>query len=380
MEHPPPRATLPPLRERVHTPASQHRLLRDELIGVAFFRHLLNPELTTLLRTLEAEFDSLIDKAKASDTELQDDGVYCVKFPPLSGVAHFLISRCSERYHLRTATFGQDEKRFLAVYLHPRDVMRPVLRLDDFALAASYYTPPPPPPAQYRPRKQQRRDADAYEGYSLDAEELPLTHDYAPWAQGPSDAADDQSEEPVGYECEIAACHEHVVEIRPLSAPSAAPVASSERVCARLDALLADGGDAGGGGDGGGLVAVRPLPAGCAAVFRSAQEARAFIDAHRAAPAAADEDGASLVHVELRLPPTTAAGAEAEGAAAADGDELVACEARALAALQQRRRVLGPGGATGAPAGRAGGRGAAPGGAPRALQAALRGLGRQAGR
>lgn len=355
MERPPPSATLPPLRERLYTPASQRRLLQDQLLGVAFYRHIISEDEKVLLKVLESEFDTLISKAAS----LKDDGVYALRFPPLVGSAHFLIRRICERYHLQTAVFGEEEERFIAVYLHPRDAMAPVLRLDDFRHGQSYYTAPPPPPAQYEQQhKFQRRQND--EGYSLDAEELPLTRDYAEWARATASAsartADDGSRGGGGYECEIAGCHEHILELRP---SGTSPTHMGEADVTRLEAIMEAIMNSGAAG----LRALRRLPAGCAGVFESADAARRFINAHRAERAANDRAGSDATDgfVLLRIGAPTSDDGEGPTVAA---DAPVACEARPLSALQRRRAVGG--GAAGA-LGR--------GGAPRALQAALRGMG-----
>jgi len=145
---PPPSAVLPPIRERLWNAASQTRILREELMGVAFYRRLVGSAAdAALVCRLEAEFDALLARVPELNSEL----VYCVRFPAcLPGAARFLVGRCAERYHLRTASFGTDAERFITVYLHPRDAMAPVLRGADFALAASYYTPPAAPAYEHK--------------------------------------------------------------------------------------------------------------------------------------------------------------------------------------------------------------------------------------
>ena len=368
MEHPPPSATVPPLRERIYTPASQRRLLQDQLLGVALYRFLVgSQDAQNLLQLLEREFDALI----GGTANLQEDGVYCLKFPPLVGPAHFLIRKCSERYHLQTASFGEEEDRFVAVYLHPRDAMAPVLRLDDFRHARSYYLPPPPPPSQYEPqRKLQRRARD--EGYSLDAELLPLTQDYTQWTRATAGTAHYKhgGGGGDGYECEIAECHEHILEMR--TSAASPPAATMSMLAARLEAWMAH--RTASSGDEVGLVALRGLPAGCAGVFASADAARRFVDAHRVPNTAAEDgaDGFTALSIgaphEIASPsadePSPRAADDSAAAVGGAPSEPVACEARVLASLQRRR-----GGGSGAAAMR--GRG----GAPRALQAALRGMG-----
>ena len=54
MERPAPRATIPPLRERVWTPQSQRRLLQDALLGVNLYRSVVtNAEDAALMEQLE---------------------------------------------------------------------------------------------------------------------------------------------------------------------------------------------------------------------------------------------------------------------------------------------------------------------------------------
>jgi len=327
MERPPPRATLPPLRQRLHTPESQRRLLQEQLMGVSFYRHLVSSEDDALLlRTLEAEFDGLIANAPS----LQSDGVFCLRFPSLGATPGFLIKRLSERYHLQAAAFGEDESRFMVVYLHPRDCMAPVLRLDDFVHAKSYYMPPPPPAAQYEPRKQQRR---AGEGYELEAEELPLTQDYS-WARSqPASGVPPR----VGYECEIAGCHDHMIELRPCGS---FPEHTAEKILAKLEELITAGCD--------GLVVLRELPAGCVGIFASAASASTFLESRHAVCESGSESNG---FVKVRL-----------SSADLDGKGGLFCDARPLAALGRRHRT---GGADGP---------------PRALQSALRGLGQVAPR
>jgi len=353
--HPPLRATLPPLRERRFTPSSQHRLLQDELIGVALYRHVVGAtEDVALLHTLEAEFDNLIQAAGS----LQSHGVYCLQFPPLMKSGHFLVKRCAERYHLQVAAFGEDERRFLAVYLHPRDAMAPVLRLQDFSYATSYYNCPPPPAAAYEPqRKQQRRTED--EDYELEAERLELTQSYSCWMLHPTMARDGAEAKPmrVGYECEIADCHQHLVEVRPTR-----QTADTEQSSQRLQRCLTELSTATDEESARLLVpvAVRALPLGCVCVFRSAEGANAFIERYRvpAEPSGGvrEDVRGGFVDVQITAQPDEAAAQTGERTGA-----LIAAEARQLAMLQRRRGVIAHGERVGA---------------PRALHAALRGLGR----
>ena len=69
MERPPPRATLPPHRERAWTAESQRRILQDELLPLSFYRRLLEADDVTRLEQLEREFDAFV----AVDCALDDD-------------------------------------------------------------------------------------------------------------------------------------------------------------------------------------------------------------------------------------------------------------------------------------------------------------------
>lgn len=325
---PPPAATLAPLRERVWNAASQTRMLKEELLGVTFYRRIVSCEAdAALVARLEEEFDALVSRAP----ELEPEGVYCVRFPPgLPGAARFLIARCAERFHLQPHSFGEDEDRFPVVYLHPRDAMAPVLRCADFALAKSYYTPAAPPAYEHK-RPRYERTEKARDEYQLDATELFLSDpDFTPWTAaagyGRGSAGAD------GYECEVAACHEHLVEVCGFAEDRPAPSLDVAAACIPTAVVL------------------RPLPAGFVAVFASAADARAFLT-DRAPPTGTPPGGTGL-----------APGAEPlllDAGAAAGGKW--ACSGRPLSALHQRRAL------------QLGSRGR--GGAPRALQAALRGLG-----
>ena len=319
-ERPPPRALLPPHRERQWTAEAHRRLLQGELLDVPLYRKLVSADedVTELLATLEDELDAFV-----ADPSPDAETPTCLRFPPLPGRVRFLIAKCAERYHLQPVTFGQEERRFTAVYKHPRACAPPVLRLSDFAHATSYYTPAAPPQAAYAPRAPMfagRADAPI----ELDAAEVPPRHDYARWAVP---AASSAAAEPAhGFECEVAGCHEHMLELR---FGSDAPLPTAER-CAIAEA-----------------VAMRALPAGYVAVFRSAAAAKEFVNAHACSPPERQRTGGGERegYVQLELP--------------LDG-EICAVMARPLSALHERRRVLGGGGA------------------PRALTAALRGLGGRA--
>jgi hypothetical protein len=231
---PPPAATLAPLRERVWNAASQTRILKDELLGLTLYRRITSCDAdAALMARLEDEFAALVSRAG----ELEPEGVYCVRFPAgLPGRTRFLIARCAERFHLQPHSFGEDEDRFMVVYMHPRGAMAPVLRCADFMLARSYYAPPPPPPYEHKRSRYEKAENKTIEEYQLDATELFLNNpDFAPWTAaagygGGSTGAD-------GYECEVAACHEHLIELtdfsslaggdRPALLPEAVGVCSS---------------------------------------------------------------------------------------------------------------------------------------------------------
>lgn len=338
-ERPPPRATLVPLKERVWAASAQRRILQDELLPLALYRPLVGrTDAAALLADCEAELDAFV----ADDTAADGERVYCLRWPPLPPAARRLVAACASRYHLQSTSFDEGNRRFVVVYKHPRDAMAPVLRLADFAHGASYYSPPPPPPRAYEPqRKLARRDGPAR--YELEAEERTLTCDWTKWASfGADDGADD------GYECEIAECHEHLLELR--FAPPLELV--------RASAIVGDA-----------AVALRPLPDGYVAVFRSAEQARGLIASGLArAPDGSERDR------QVKAGRTWAS-AHAEGAPCqlllADplGGEPLACTARPLSALQRRRLAGGSTGAGASPAP------ARAGAVPRALQAALRGLG-----
>ena len=151
--------------------------------------------------------------------------------------------------------------------------------------------------------------------------------------------------EEVGYECEIADCHLHLLELRcnGVSAPAAARQ--------RLEQLTTPEA----------LAVVRPLPDGWLCVFRSDAHALAFVERYRAAEAAAPGEPTTLVL------PACPPNVEAGGTTSMENELPLTCVARPLSALQRR------GGGAGTL--RAGGLNGARGGAPRALQAALRGLG-----
>ena len=333
-ERPAPRATLPPLRERVWTVQTQRRLLQDALLGLTLYRKLVtHEEDAAFVEVLESEFDQLLEKVAS----LSDEGVYCLKFPAaLPAPARFLIGKVAERYHLQTHTFGEDEKRFVAVYVHPRDAMAPPLRLADYAHASSYYAPPPPPAAQSRDQQRNKFQRRSDDSVDLEAEELPLSlADLSRWTSNKAYA----EREEVGYECEIADCHRHLLELRCNGV--AAPAAARER----LEQLTTPEA----------LAVVRPLPDGWLCVFRSEAHALAFVERYRAGEAAAPGEPTTLA-----LPPCPPNVEAGDATSIGEMEQPLTCVARQLSALQRRGGGAGNG---------------ARGGAPRALQAALRGLG-----
>lgn len=248
MEKPSLRAAVPPLKERRWTPEAQRQILRHELMDIALYRQLVSCELdAALLKVLEAEFDAFL--AQPHDL----DAVYCLRFPPMPAHNRWLISACASRYHLRTSSFDEDERRFCVVYKHPKDAARPVLRLDDYVHAMVYYEPAPAPEAENhagRRAKAARRDS-ASEGYDFEAHELDRVHDYSRWTVAGGASVSVRSEN--GYECEIAHCHDHIVEITDLSVEVELAEAIPE------------------------AAAIRPLPAGFLVVLRSAEAAQALV-------------------------------------------------------------------------------------------------------
>ena len=96
----------------------------------------------------------------------------------------------------------------MAVYMHPRSAVIPVLRLEDFAHATSYYALPPPPPASTYDRRRDQFGRRPDSVVELEAPERPLRHDYSSW-RPPAP----EQREPVGYECEAAGCHAHLIEL-----------------------------------------------------------------------------------------------------------------------------------------------------------------------
>ena len=331
-ERPPPRATLPPLRQRVWTPATQRRLLQDALLGVALYRRLRDPDELELMAQLEKEFDALLESAPTLD----EHGVYCLKFPPaLPGRARSIIGKIASCYHLQSASFGEEEKRFIAVYLHPRDAMAPPLRMADYAHALSYYSPPPPPPpreAQHR-NKYQRRD-DGEGDIELEATAvLPLQCDYSPWATHEFATGGEEA----GYECEIADCHAHILELKFTNAGLAgvsAPQAAKRQL---LRLLTADE-----------LAALRPLPDGWLAVFKSANAARGFVARHAdgfaaaaaaAAAAVGADDGGMPSRLSLCVVSSPPAAAKAKEEEEEEEEEEEDVEAKAEAAVEAAMAV-----------------------------------------
>ena len=343
-ERPPPRATLPPLKERLWTATSQRRILQDELIGVALYRHLSDGADMELISALEDEFHHFLVDPEAQDA----DGVFCLRFPTkMSSNARYLIHACAARFHFQTTSFGEDSRRFVVVYKHPRDSMAPVLRLSDYALAASYYVPPAAAVAASEPPRKYGRFGGSHAStggvaagggpprYELGASERPLVGDYSRWVGRVGvKSACSRHRDPAGYECEIADCHEHLLELRFV------PALSLEELQAALPHLFGDADTArqsdptiaewrqpaarvaaGGSHDAGarrgdnylaelaveptnGHVAtsprplrLRPLPDGFVAVFEGRDEAEAFMAAHADPP------------VPPVVPPATATGA-----------------------------------------------------------------------
>ena len=88
------------------------------------------------------------------------------------------------------------------------------------------------------------------EGYALEAEEVPLIHDFTMWARGGEaaratreTASGGQESVESGYECEIAGCHEHIIEVSradptPLFYSQAAPLFEPRPAAARRWLLL----------------------------------------------------------------------------------------------------------------------------------------------
>ena len=371
MERPSLHATIPPLRERRWTPEAQRQILQHELIDMAFYRHLCPPEVSsadecgraaassTLLELLEKEFDQLLLRRPTGLAEDgETDAVCCLRFPPMRARYRYLIAKVASRYHLQTHSFDEEERRFTVVYKHARGATAPVLRLGDFRHARAYFSPPPRPPRVDHGAKRSKfvsREADVYD---LEAEELPAVHDFSPWGLacekamgGVSASAHDEGEaEEGGYECEIAGCHAHILEI---SRPEPAPISLSQLASAAPEASAA-----------------RALPDGGLLVFRSEVEASTFILRHSplTAGVAPRGDPSGLQRITMHV---AIAAAEPAAEPAPDGDGgttdagatekvAVVCSARPLSALQRRTLVLGGGG------GRA---------TNRALQSALRGAG-----
>ena len=139
--------------------------------------------------------------------------------------------------------------------------MAPVLRFADFAQAASYYSPPPAPvfnrAARYQSRPLERID------YSLDATELPLIGDYSSWVVRGTQKEGEKHSDSMGYECEIAGCHAHLLALQPCVAPGGSDETSGTKPDLTRSIPLA--------------LTVRPLPAGGIAVFSSAEAAESFV-------------------------------------------------------------------------------------------------------
>ncbi len=347
VERPPLRVTAAPTRSRPWDAASQRAILRRELLELSFYRLLLraNDEDSALLSQLDSEFTAFVEGGGEDDDPRE---AFCLRFPPMPPRCRALLSRLASRFHLQAVSFGEDDARWCAVYKHPITAARPVLRIQDFQHAASYYAPPPPPPApQYKRARYDRREEKT--GVDLQATEVPLRFEYGRWTTGAatgaaaasassaaSSCAEEEEEPKGGFECEIAECHEHILQLTKLDPPP--PWEDRSRLTAADEASTA----AGAAGEYWKRLlpeaeACRALPDGMLAVFASADAARAVLDAKAAAPASQpDPSGA----VRLRLGEAT-------------------CLASPLSALQRKPSARGAGGR----------------GVPRALQSALRGIG-----
>jgi len=323
VQRPPPRATLPPTRSRAWTAGAHRSILTEELCSLPLYRRLVSSEAdAALLAQLEREFTALVESAGEDGEDL-----VCVRFPVyLPSSARALVAACARRFKLRPESFGEEEKRFMAVYMHPRSAVIPVLRLEDFAHATSYYALPPPPPASTYDRRRDQFGRRPDSVVELEAPERPLRHDYSSW-RPPAP----EQREPVGYECEAAGCHAHLIELASFEPELDAAGPLRGAVAGALRGALP------------GLITLRPLPAGFVAVFSSAAAAEAATIAHRQFPhdVGGEGEGADWPRdLSLALP-----GGERR------------CRARPLSLFAQRPRASGRGGA------------------PRALQAALRGVG-----
>jgi hypothetical protein len=230
MQAPPLRAVVPPLRESRWAPEWQRKILQRELLPLSFYRRLVGCDEAEqrLLNLLETEFDTLVTDGSSATV----GHVYALRFPPMPGRYRSLVAAVASRYGLEYTSFDQDSLRFGVVYKHPASAVSPVLRLADFVLAASYYSPPPPPPPPPARAKQQRRAEEVAE-IALQAEEVAARGDFAEWrstaAGGHGDGASwasGQASAEVGYECEVAGCHEHCIVLsglRPQQQPQQEP-------------------------------------------------------------------------------------------------------------------------------------------------------------
>ena len=216
MQAPPLRAVVPPLRESRWAPEWQRKILQRELLPLSFYRRLVGCDEAEqrLLNLLETEFDTLVTDGSSATV----GHVYALRFPPMPGRYRSLVAAVASRYGLEYTSFDQDGLRFGVAYKHPASAVSPVLRLADFVLAASYYSPPPPPPPRAHTKQQRRTEVEEVAEIALQAEEVALRGDFAEWrstaAGGLGDGASwasGQASAEVGYECEVAGCHEHCI-------------------------------------------------------------------------------------------------------------------------------------------------------------------------
>eukprot|EP01012_Entosiphon_sulcatum_P006456 TRINITY_DN13049_c0_g1_i1.p1 TRINITY_DN13049_c0_g1~~TRINITY_DN13049_c0_g1_i1.p1 ORF type:complete len:369 (+),score=41.40 TRINITY_DN13049_c0_g1_i1:22-1107(+) len=303
----------PVRRPLLRKDSQQAKQLRHELLGLNFFRCLADEGLRRLAYLVENELHHFLGHPDAND----DEQTYHLRFPFMAPRHRMVLSRVARRFHMDCLSYG-DDLRFAVAYRRPFVCQAPALQLVDFIPGLGYVSPtelaPPVPVVQYRKKRSFGRQTrvEEYEK-ELEGEPVSLRGDFSPYAI--SVPPDDEEER--GYDCTIANCHEHILELQ-LNADSA-PVVTREL----LDKY--------------GVLNCRPLTGGLLAVFPTPDALRAFLaSAGRKEPpegqpdAKTDRAGAVDGTTEIQI--------------AVDGNPPVLATARVLS-WHQTRPSTNPGGA-----------------------------------
>eukprot|EP00301_Raphidiophrys_heterophryoidea_P017093 c26885_g1_i1.p1 GENE.c26885_g1_i1~~c26885_g1_i1.p1 ORF type:complete len:334 (-),score=38.48 c26885_g1_i1:107-1108(-) len=194
-----------------------HRRLREETIGVWFFREVYfqdaHEKNFELARTVEAELEDWL-VVSTDRKSRNEEGILFKKFPPMTSSYRGIVSSVAKRFKVTACGFGDDEVgRFLVLFSNPATFSAPILALEDFTPAKTYYVPPPPNPGSNKKRR--RTSAHVETEYDFEGTELALVQDFSQWAlkHSYSHSEADFEHEATAFECDIAGCHDHIVEI-----------------------------------------------------------------------------------------------------------------------------------------------------------------------